>query len=164
MEAPREIYIEQDLDDGCVYEHWYDTNKVPIESGAQLIKYHHDDKYQKAVEALKENYRVCALNDMETSAALTYQTLKELGEMDQMDDYISDAYELSVLRAENERLKKQVEILTEGLKFYENENNIDSECSCGQSNLLIKELDDYGLGLELGTTAKQAMEEAKDVK
>lgn len=51
--TPEELYVEQDIADGCVYEHWYDSDKVPIGDGARLIKYIHNDKYQKAIEALK---------------------------------------------------------------------------------------------------------------
>jgi hypothetical protein len=55
--TPEEIYVEQDIDDGCVYEHWYDSDKVPIEVGARLVKYIYNDKYQKAVDAIKYIYK-----------------------------------------------------------------------------------------------------------
>lgn len=92
-EAPREIYLQID-DDSAEYcfDELAEVTWCKHKINDADIKYHHDDKYQKAIAALKKVIdgitNDAPLSDTwwrsetETMADYLQNTLKELGAMD----------------------------------------------------------------------------------
>lgn len=79
--VPDEIYIEQDLKGNLFSEFW--NFEPPLVPGIALLhKYHHDRKYQKAIEALKKLFSEYEVATKE-AANFMYKTLKELGEINE---------------------------------------------------------------------------------